>query len=118
MSSTKFRDELENRTLEFSHKIFIYSTKLPSNSECNVIKNQLSKSASSIGANYREANRARSRADFRNKIKICESEANETFYWLQLCSKLRLGEDEERKKLLEKSKRFLALFSKIARSSR
>jgi four helix bundle protein len=49
-----------------------------------VIKNQITKSGTSIGANYREANRARSKADFRNKIKICESEASETVYWLEL----------------------------------
>ena len=48
----------------------------------------MTKSGTSIGANYREANRARSKADFRNKIKICESEASETQYWLEVIVKL------------------------------
>ena len=49
-----------------------------------MIRNQLTKAGTSIGANYREANRARSKADFRNKISICEGEASETKYWLEI----------------------------------
>jgi len=49
-----------------------------------VVRNQITKAGTSIGANYREANRARSRADFKNKIKICESEASEAQYWLEV----------------------------------
>ncbi|GAI76832.1 unnamed protein product [marine sediment metagenome] len=48
----------------------------------------MTKSGTSIGANYREANRARSKADFKNKIKICESETSETQYWLEVIVKL------------------------------
>ena len=44
----------------------------------------MTKAGTSVGANYREANRARSKADFRNKIAICESEASETQYWLEV----------------------------------
>jgi four helix bundle protein len=58
--------------------------RLPKTSEGMAIRNQITKSGSSIGANYREANRSRSKADFRNKIKICESEASETQYWLEV----------------------------------
>jgi len=47
----------------------------------------MTKPGTSVGANYREANRARSKADFRNKIKICESEASETQYWLEVIVK-------------------------------
>ena len=49
-----------------------------------MIRTQITKCGTSIGANYREANRARSRADFRSKIKICQSEASETQYWLEV----------------------------------
>jgi four helix bundle protein len=49
-----------------------------------VARNQVAKAGTSIGANYREANRARSRADFKIKIKICEREASETQYWLEV----------------------------------
>jgi four helix bundle protein len=84
MKNKEFSILLEKRTLKFGVNIIHLSTSLPNTTEGKVIKNQLTKSGTSIGANYREANRARSKADFRNKIKICESEASETLYWLDL----------------------------------
>lgn len=68
---------MEIRTKQFAIRIIGLSVLLPNISENRVIKNQLTKSGTSIGANYREANRARSKSDFANKIKICESEASE-----------------------------------------
>jgi four helix bundle protein len=78
MDNKEFSRELEKRTKKFAVRIIRLSTALPNTPEAMVIKNQITKSGTSIGANYREANRARSRADFKNKIKICESEASET----------------------------------------
>jgi len=80
----EFAKELEKRTRVFAVSIIRLSTKLPNSAEGKVIKNQITKSGTSIGANYREANRSRSKADFRNKIRICESEASETQYWLEV----------------------------------
>ena len=65
-------------------QIIRLSTTLPNTPEGKVIRNQITKSGTSIGANYREANRARSKPDFKNKIAICESEASETQYWLEV----------------------------------
>ena len=80
----EFVRNLERRTRKFAVKIIILSAKLPDTPEGRVIRNQLTKAGTSIGANYREANRARSKADFRSKIKICESESSETQYWLEI----------------------------------
>ena len=81
-----------------------------------VIRNQLTKSGSSIGANYREANRSRSKADFRNKIKICESEASEAQYWLEVIVEAEwLSRDEISQEYNECSE-LLALFTAIGRS--
>jgi len=84
MQNKEFAKGLEKRTREFAVKIICLSAKLPNTTESKVIKNQIKKSGTSIGANYREANRARSKADFKSKIKICESEASETQYWLEV----------------------------------
>jgi len=65
-------------------RIINLSTNLPNTPEGKVIRNQITKTGTSVGANYREANRARSKADFKNKIAICESEASETQYWLEV----------------------------------
>jgi four helix bundle protein len=80
----QFAKELENRTRKFAVRIINLSTTLPNTTEGRIIRNQITKSGTSIGANYREANRARSKADFKNKIAICESEASETQYWLEV----------------------------------
>ncbi len=84
MENKQFAKDLEQRTREFAVRIIRVSMKLPDLPESKVIRNQITKSGTSIGANYREANRARSRADFKNKISICESEASETQYWLEI----------------------------------
>jgi len=89
MKNKEFAKELENRTREFAVRIIRLSGTLPNTPEGRVIRTQITKSGTSIGANYREANRARSKADFRNKIKICESEASETQYWLEVIVKLK-----------------------------
>lgn len=84
-----FAKKLEERTLLFAVKILKLSAILPNTPEGRIIRNQFAKAGTSIGANYREANRARSRADFRNKIKICESESSETVYWLTIIRHLK-----------------------------
>lgn len=84
MDNKEFARKLEKRTREFAVRIIHLSSSLPGTPEARVIRSQITKSGTSIGANYREANRARSKADFKNKIKICESEASETQYWLEI----------------------------------
>ncbi len=78
MDNKEFSRLLEKRTRNFPVRIIRMSTALPNTPEGREIRRQIAKSGTSIGANYREANRARSKADFRSKIKICESEASET----------------------------------------
>ena len=80
----KFAKELEQRTKQFAIDIIRLSVTLPNTPEGRTIRTQLTKAGTSVGANYREANRARSKADFRNKISICETEASETQYWLEV----------------------------------
>jgi four helix bundle protein len=113
----EFGRKLEERTVRFSIVIIKLSGKLPNNPEGNVLRNQLTKSGTSIGANYREANRARSKADFRNRIKICESETSETVYWLSIVERLRWIEEMELIQVIKEAKEFLALFTAISNTS-
>jgi len=80
----KFAKELEERTKQFAIDIIRLSSSLPNTPEGRAVRTQMTKSGTSVGANYREANRARSKADFRNKIAISETEASETQYWLKV----------------------------------
>jgi four helix bundle protein len=113
-SNKEFAKELEKRTRTFAVSIIRLSIKLPNTPEGNVIRNQITKSGTSIGANYREANRSRSKADFRNKIKICESEAGETQYWLEVISDADLLSANKVKAEYEECSALLAIFTSIA----
>ena len=64
------------------------------------LKNQFERSATSIGANIREANYAQSKADFLSKLQIALKECYETEYWLELFLKARIVEEQEAAKLL------------------
>ena len=116
MDNKEFGKKLEGRTKTFAVEIIKLSSKLPSHAEAKVIKNQITKSGTSVGANYREANRSRSKADFLNKIKICESEASETVYWLELIEAMNWNSNESLESTMKESKELLALFTSIAKS--
>ena len=84
-----FKKELEHRTREFSVLVFKYLDMLPNANSSRVIAYQLGKSASSIGANYREANRCESADDFTHKMSIVLKECSESRYWLEILTELR-----------------------------
>ena len=84
MDNKEFAKTLEKRTRQFAVRIIKTSSALPDTPEGRVVRTQITKAGTSVGANYREANRSRSRADFKNRIKICESEASETQYWIEI----------------------------------
>ena len=111
MDNKEFGKNLEKRTRKFAYLIIKLSSSLPKTSEGNVIRNQITKAGTSIGANYREANRARSKADFSNRIKICESETSETIYWLNLIDDLKWVDLQELKFLSSEANEFLAIFA-------
>ena len=109
----KFAKELEERTQLFAISIIKLSIKLPDTPEGRVVKYQLSKVGISVGANYREANRSRSRADFKNKIKICESGASESQYWLEIILMVDWLKPEEMEYEYKESGELLAIFTSI-----
>ena len=116
MENKEFARQLEKRTRRFAIGVIQLSSRLPGSPEGRVIRNQLTKSGSSIGANYREANRARSRADFINRIKICESEASETQYWLEVILETAWVMPEEMKGVFNECKELLAIFTAIGKN--
>jgi four helix bundle protein len=109
----EFAKELEKRTRKFAVRIIRLSARLPNTPEGRVIRTQLTKAGSSVGANYREANRARSKADFRSKTKISESEASETQYWLEVVADLEWLLWAELKPDYEECSELLAIFTAI-----
>lgn len=84
LGNREFKLALEKRTLGFVVRVVRFVAGLKYNPVNSVLGKQLLRSATSIGANYREANRAESRADFTHKIGVVEKEAAETVYWLDI----------------------------------
>ena len=111
----KFAKDLEKRTCKFAVSIINLSSKLPNTPEGRIIRTQLTKAGTSIGANYREANRARSKADFTNKIKICESEASETQYWMEIIAETALMDFKHLKIYYDECSELLAIFASVGK---
>lgn len=103
-------NDLLTRTFEFGVNCLIFLRKLPNDSESKLIRFQLGKSATSIGANYEESRAGSSKADFRNKVKIALREARESNFWLRVLGKLD-GYDSEEFKFLLKESSNLKIFS-------
>jgi four helix bundle protein len=116
MERKQFAKNLEKRTLKFAVQIIRISIQLPNSPEGMVVKNQITKSGTSMGANYREANRSRSRADFKNKIKICESEASETQFWLEVIVETGWLTWDEIKAIYDECSELLAIFTSIGKN--
>lgn len=114
MSKFSNKFDLEERTAVFSERIIDLCKKAPKDIVTIPIINQLVRSATSIGANYCEANGASSRKDFKNKIFICKKESKETKYWLRIMARSVKELTYECRKLWSEAQEFTMMFSKIA----
>ena len=83
-------EELLNRTFNFGIKNLQFLSKLTDNYIYNVPKRQLARSSTSIGANYEEAQAAKSKKDFIHKVAICCKESRESLYWLKVLNEIYL----------------------------
>jgi four helix bundle protein len=80
----KQRSDLFDRTKSFAVRIFRMCEKLPRTMPAKVVGSQVLRSGTSVGAQYREARRARSNAEFVSKLRSAQQELEETSYWLEL----------------------------------
>ncbi len=111
MSNAELRmtNDLKPRTKRFALDIIRCVSMLPDRKERWAIVQQLIRCGSSVGANYRAACRARSRADFLAKLSIVEEEADETSYWLELLEELGIGDNERLKQLKDEASQLTAI---------
>ena len=115
------QNELELRTKRFALAVIEFIGTVPKSKITDVLGYQLLKSGTSVGANYREAVRAESRDDFIHKISICEKEAAETEYWLELLLESNVAPAASSSPLLTEIRELLAIFvasGKTAKSRR
>lgn len=112
------KTELEERTKQFSVTIIRLIRTFPKTVDGIEVGRQLLKSATSIGANYREANRAESKNDFIHKVGVAEKEASETVYWLEICEAAPMGNPEEIRPLTKEAGELLAILTTIGRKAK
>ena len=113
MNEMEGKYNLEARTMKFSEDIIVFARILEKDIVTVPLIKQLIRSATSIGANYCEANGASSKKDFKNKIHICKKEAKETKYWLHLIAKASPENAEKCRKYWKEAHELTMIFSKI-----
>lgn len=105
--------ELEERTLAFAVRLVAFVNTLPNTSAGRTVGGQLLDAGTSLGANYREANRAESRADFAHKVAISLKESAETEFWPLICERAGLGNPQEASALRIEAGEYIRIFSTI-----
>ncbi|WPO84044.1 four helix bundle protein [Chryseobacterium sp. JJR-5R] len=111
-------NDLLTRTFTFGVNCLIFLRTLPNDPESKLIRFQLGKSATSIGANYEESQAGSSKADFRNKVKIALREARESNFRLGILEKLDHYDSEEFKILLKESAELKYILGAIVNNTR
>lgn len=110
--------DLEERTAKFGEAIIDFMKSLERNSINNSLINQLIRSATSIGANYMEADGAESKKDFKHKIAICKKEAKETKHWLRMISRANIDSKETCQSLWREVQELTLIFSAIINNTK
>ena len=104
------RQDLRKRTKEFALRIVKLYVALPTSPEAQVLGKQVLRSGTSVGAHYHEACRAKSNADFINKLEGGLQELEETLYWLELLGEAKIFSGERLKPICEETEELLAMF--------
>jgi len=109
--------DLEERTLAFAKRTLKFCKALPWTLSNNELAKQLIRSATSVGANYIEANEALGKKDFLMRIRICRKEAKESGYWLKLIEPVSADLKCEQEALPKESIELMKIFGSIVTKS-
>lgn len=114
-------NELLKKLFDFSVRVIKFLSTLPNSPETSIIRYQLTKSSTSSGANYEEAQAGSSRPDFVNKVRISLREMRESNYWLRIVSSLdfeKINSEEIKWLIIESNELKLILGSIVQRTSK
>ena len=105
------KEELKNRTKQFALNVFKFLMSLQKTKAVDVVSFQLFKASSSVAANYRAVCRGKSAADFLNKLKVVDEEADESLFWLEFIKGLEIDCDTiELDKLIKEADELVSIF--------
>ena len=105
------RKTLQSRTQKFHIDVIKFCNDFPKTAAGYEIAKQIIRSAGSVAANYRASSRAKSKADFINKIQIVIEEADESHYWLEVIEQALIKPGNETKRLLQEANELTAIFT-------
>jgi four helix bundle protein len=111
-------EQMKKRTKAFAKEIIMLCRQLPNSREGRLIGNQIFRSGTSVAANYRSACRAKSKADFIAKLAIVEEEADETLFWLELLTEMKIITDTAMDSLMKENNEIIAIIVKSIKTSR
>ena len=109
------REDMYERTINFTVRIINMVRCMPKGIAENAVADQPVRSASSIGANYREASHAKSANDFAAKLKICEGEAAESLYWIQAIIRANIMPQHKMVALEQEAKELVSILTTAAK---
>jgi four helix bundle protein len=117
-SNSMRNSDLRERTTQFALRIIQLAALIPRTREADIVAKQIVKSGTSVGANYREATRARSKAEFTAKVGVVEQEADETLYWLEIIRECGWVNSELVDRLATEADELVAIFTTIGKRSK
>ena len=112
------KNDLLERTFNFGVSCLQFLRQFPNDPEYRLIRYQLGKSSTSLGANYEESQAGSSKADFKNKVKISLRETRESNYWLRIIKALQESENLELERLLTESTELKNIFGAIVNNTK
>jgi len=110
--------ELSARTKEFALRIIRLYCSLPKNTQAQVLGKQALRSGTSVGVNFREAKRSRSKAEFISIIGVCIKELDETAYWLELLVESDIVGSRKLKDLSQECDQLIAILTTISKKTK
>lgn len=110
--------DIKNRTKKFALRVIRLVKSLPNNTEGRAIGNQLIRSGTSVGANYRAACRARSKTEFIAKLGVVIEEADESAFWLEIIIEGKLLRKELVEPLLKEADEIIAIMVASSKSTK
>src|SRR5213595_2548416 len=109
---------MKSRTKAYAVRIVKLVQSLPRNRECDVLGSQLLRAGTSVGANYRAVCRAKSTADFINKLRIVEEESDESLFWMEVLIEARLMKASRLRNLMAEGEAILRIVVSSAKTAR
>ncbi len=103
------QDEMKLRTKQFALRVIKLVESLPNSKAGTIVGNQLLRSGTSVGANYRASCRAKSTADFVHKISVVEEEADESIYWMELLIEGKIIKESLLENLMDEGNQILSM---------